>query len=144
MFKKILLSIIVFFTITLVFSVVLANDELQKIGNDIGNTVHNAENAVEGAVHNVTNSTQKATQAIENKTNKATTNAKNAISHTTSNGYNATRTGILENVSGNTFMGMNSTAWTWLIIGIATITIVSMVWYYSLQFNTKTHYDDKD
>ena len=40
-------------------------------------------------------------------------------------------------------MGMNATMWTWLIIGIATIAIVALVWYYSMQMRS-SNYDDKD
>ena len=51
------------------------------------------------------------------------------------NGYTATRTSTGE----STFMGMGSTAWTWLILGIAAIAIVALVWYYSMQFTNKNN-----
>ena len=53
--------------------------------------------------------------------------------------YNATRTAT----TANTFMGMNSTAWTWLIIGIAAIAIIALVWYYSMQLRS-SDYDNRD
>ena len=55
------------------------------------------------------------------------------------NDYTATRTSATD----NTFMGMNSTAWTWLILGIAAIAIVALVWYYSMQIRS-SNYDGRD
>ncbi len=37
-----------------------------------------------------------------------------------------------------TLLGMNSTAWIWLVIGIATIAIIALVWYYGKQ-NVNNH-----
>ena len=42
----------------------------------------------------------------------------------------------------STLMGMTSTAWTWLIIGIAAIAIIAVVWYYSMQFTNSSNHDD--
>ena len=36
---------------------------------------------------------------------------------------------------------MNATAWTWLILGIATIVIVALVWYYGAQTRSSTNRD---
>ena len=54
--------------------------------------------------------------------------------------YNATRTSV--DTQAGTFMGMNSTAWTWLIMAIAAIAIVALVWYYGTQ-RQSSHYDDR-
>ena len=54
----------------------------------------------------------------------------------------ATRTSTAATTE-NTFMGMNATAWTWLILGIAAIAIIALVWYYSAQF-TSSHHNDQD
>ena len=63
------------------------------------------------------------------------------VSDNDNNGsYTATRTATATN---GTLLGMNSTAWTWLILGIATIAIVALVWYYGKQYdNNKTRIDD--
>lgn len=60
-----------------------------------------------------------------------TTNGNNSDNGNT---YTATRTAT--DTTGATFLGMNSTAWTWLIIGIAAIAIVALVWYYGTQLNS--------
>ena len=52
--------------------------------------------------------------------------------------YSATRTS-----TDATLMGMNATAWTWLILGLAAIAIVALVWYYSMQV-TSSNYKDKE
>ena len=57
----------------------------------------------------------------------------------TNNGdYTATRTSTTQ----ATFMGMNATAWTWLILGIAAIAIVALVWYYSMQLRDANSHND--
>ena len=70
----------------------------------------------------------------------ATNDLSTGITSTTNNNYTATRTATTEDT---TFMGMNSTAWTWLILGISAIAIISLVWYYSAQF-TSSNYSDRD
>ena len=74
-------------------------------------------NKVDGTAKNTTGTT------ATNRTTTGTTNT---------DGYTATRT---TTGTRTTFMGMTSTAWTWLIIGIAAIAIVALVWYYGNQVN---------
>ena len=53
--------------------------------------------------------------------------------------YTATRTAADE----GTLLGMNATAWTWLIIGMVGIAIIALVWYYSMQHDTiDKNYED--
>ena len=66
---------------------------------------------------------------MENKDNSGMTQNNN---RTNNSNYTATRTAT----TNQTFMGMSSTAWTWLIIGIAGIAIVALVWYYGSQIRT--------
>ena len=49
-----------------------------------------------------------------------------AEARTTNNGYTATRTSTAQ----DTFMGMNATAWTWLIIGVLGVLVIGLIWYY--------------
>ena len=53
------------------------------------------------------------------------------FTYNNNNNYTVTRTS-----ADNTMMGMNSTAWTWIIIGIAAIGIIAIVWYYTSQTNS--------
>ena len=70
------------------------------------------------------------------------TNASNNINRataTTGNGddYTAKRT-----ATEGTVMGMSSTMWTWIIFGILGISIISLVWYYSMQESNKQHHEN--
>ncbi len=160
MYRK-LFAIITILAITIFsFSVVLATDDnggmLQDAANGVRNVVGGAENAVEDGARDIANVSKDATGDMENGASNATAGGTNANSDSnrntdnnngstdntngatgaTTNGntgsYTATRTGAEQ---GATFMGMNSTAWTWLIIGIAGIAIVALVWYYGTQVN---------
>lgn len=151
--KKLIIGITIVLSIILSFTICFANDELQKAANSVRNVVGGAENAVEDAAKSVSNTTKGATNNIEkgannagneikssankagNNVRTATNNVGNAVTGNT-NHYTATRTS-----ANNTFMGMNSTAWTWLILGIAAIAIIALVWYYSAQLNNNNKND---
>lgn len=149
MYKKLFISIILLLSILFSFNACFANNGLQDAANGVRNAVGNAENAVEGAARGVSDASKNATGNMENKANElgndAMNTAKNAnntmtnIVGGTDGNYIATRTAT----TGTTFMGMNATAWTWLILGIAAVAIIALVWYYATQFNS-TNYNDKD
>ena len=136
-------AILVFsiFSCTLCF----ANDAgqmLQDAANGVKNAVGGAENVVENAAGGAVNTAKNATQGIENGMNNAGNTMKNTTSNTRTNtntGYTATRT----STEPATFMGMTSTAWTWLIMGIAALAIVALVWYYGAQMRS-SNYNDRD
>lgn len=145
MYKKLFISIAIILSVIFSFGICLANDGLQNAANGVRNVVGNAENAVEGAAKDISNASKNATGAMENGANNIGNSVKdgtNKVGNTvTNNGtYNATRTSTN---AGNTFMGMNATTWTWLIIGIAAIAIVALVWYYSMQLRS-SDYDNRD
>ena len=135
MYRK-LFAIITILSITMFsFSVVLAADDnggmLQDAANDVRNVVGGAENAVEDGAKDIANTSRNATGDMENTMNSDSNRNMNN-DNGNANSYTATRT----DANGSaTFMGMNSTAWSWLIIGIAGIAIVALVWYYGTQVN---------
>ena len=143
MYKKLLISIMVLIIGIFSFSICFANNGLQDAADGIRNVVGDAENAVEGAARDISNASKNVTNEIE----KGANNAGNAVMNTTNdifntrnnNNYTATRTATTD----NTFMGMNATAWTWLIIGIAAIAIVALVWYYAMQTRS-SDYNGRD
>lgn len=152
MYKKIIISTcILAISILLSFNLSLANDAtnmLENTANGIRNVVGGAENTVENAASGISNTVQNMTEGVEDKANSLTNSFKNATNSTkdTNNnmnneGYVATRTSTDSGTA--TFMGMSATMWTWLIIGIATIAIVALVWYYSSQLKA-SRYDDRD
>lgn len=142
MYKKLLISLGILVAMILSFTFCFANDNnmLQNAANGVRNVVGGAENTVENAAKGVSNTSKEATNKIENGAN----NTKNTVTDNktaTTNTYTATRTAT-DGIA-STFMGMSSTAWTWLIIGIAAIAIVALVWYYAAQTRS-SNYNDKD
>lgn len=143
MYRKLLVSIGILVALIFSFNVCFANNNVgQDAVNGVRSVVGGAENAVEGAVKDISNASKNATGALENGAN----NVGNAVKTTTTNNtktntYTATRTGTTGDA---TFMGMNATTCTWLIIGIAAIAIIALVWYYSTQLKSSSNYDNRD
>ena len=136
MYKKMLVIFAILTIGIFSFSVCFANNDgsmLQDAANGVRDAVGGAENAVEDGAKGIANTTKGATgsaeNAMENKDNSGMTQNNN---RTNNSNYTATRTAT----TNQTFMGMSSTAWTWLIIGIAGIAIVALVWYYGSQIRT--------
>ena len=158
MCKKSLIGLALFVVAVFSFSACFANNDnndggmLKDAADGVRNVVGDAENAIEGAAKDVSNASKDATGDMENKTDNdkngmtaGTTdnNSDRTSTNVTNNGYVATRTATTD-TGATTFMGMSSTAWTWLILGIAGIAIVALVWYYGMQVNSNTKYDDRD
>lgn len=93
-------------------------DATKNTMNDLGNGVNNMGNNIAGTITNNGNNGKTGTG-----TNNGATN------------YTATRT----SANTATWLGMNATAWTWLIMGILTVAIVALVWFYGRQHDTTTH-----
>ena len=143
--KKIFASIVIVLCAVFSFTICLATDNnsgLKEATNDVRNFVGGVENTVEDAAKDVSNTSRDVTGDIENGLNNDS--HKNYNNRTTSgstdnNGrYTAARTS-----TDNNFMGMTSTAWTWLIVGIAAIAIIAVIWYYSMQFTNNNHINDE-
>ena len=136
MYKKMLVIFAILTIGIFSFSVCFANNDgsmLQDAANGVRDAVGGAENAIEDGAKGIANTTKGATgsaeNAMENKDNSGMTQNNN---RTNNSNYTTTRTAT----TNQTFMGMSSTAWTWLIIGIAGIAIVALVWYYGSQIRT--------
>lgn len=136
MYKKMLVIFAILTIGIFSFSVCFANNDesmLQDAANGVRDAVGGAENAIEDGAKDIANTTKGVTgsaeNAMENKDNSGMTQNNN---RTNNSNYTATRTAT----TNQTFMGMSSTAWTWLIIGIAGIAIVALVWYYGSQIRT--------
>ena len=152
MYKKIFVALAILTIGIFSFSICFANNDhmLEDAANGVRNVVGGAENAIEDGARDIANTTKGATGAAENSMDNATgmtenTNNNNNNNNSEMNGndrtnshtYIATRTSTTD----SRFMGMNATAWTWLILGIAGIAIVALVWYYGSQM--RTNHDDE-
>lgn len=138
--KKFFVSFAIILCAIFSFTVCFATDNgngLQKATNDVRNFVGGVENTVENAAMDVSNTSKNVTGDVENGMDR---NGNTGFMGSTDNNgrYSATRTS-----TDNTVMGMSSTAWTWLIIGIAAIAIIAVIWYYSMQFTNNTHHNDE-
>lgn len=142
MLKKLIIVtfILLFFTI-FSFSSCFANDTtnmIENVTNDVRNAVGNTENMIQNTAEDLSNSAKNVTNNIENSANSI----KNNVSADMKNSeYVASRTSTENGIP--TFMGMTANTWTWLIMGIAAIAIVSLVWYYSNQIRN-SNYNDND
>ena len=154
MYKRVLLILVLLASVIFSFSVCFANDNMAQDAVDgVRNVVNGAENAVENAAGDISNASKSATNSVENKANDIVNNFKengdnsNTAKDTNNETYTSTNNGnyIATRTSTEpaTLMGMNSTAWTWLILGLAAIAIVALVWYYSMQMRS-SNYNDKD
>lgn len=145
--KKIYISIFAIVAITLFsFSYTFANNDMTAV-DGIRNAVGGAENVVEDAgrglvdgVRNITSNGENAMGNVSRDVGNTMQNAGNGIAGSLSNdnnNYNATRTTTRSAVDANegTFLGMNSSMWTWLIMAIVGIAIVALVWMYAKQNN---------
>lgn len=116
----------------------------------IRNVVGGAENAVEGAAGGVANGVRSGLDNTKNAAeNTADTMGANdgqrqsgssAMNPSTDGtDYTATRTAAGD----ATFAGMNATTWTWLIVALVAVGIITLVWSYIKQNNYISH-DDED
>lgn len=123
------------------------NNGLQKATNDVRNFLGGVEDTAENVAKDVSNASKDVTGSVENGLDNDMNNRNDTVGYTTSGSendggqYTASRVATDD----TTLMGMTSTAWTWLIIGIAAIAIIAVVWYYSMQFTrTSNHHDDNN
>ena len=126
MYKKLLITFSILIISIFSFSICFA-------ANDDGHMLQDAANAIEDGARDIANTTKSATGAAENSMNNNSNSMQNN-NRSSNSTYTATRTAT--STTNPTFLGMTSTAWTWLIIGIAGIAIVALVWYYGSQIRT--------
>lgn len=153
MSKKLFFTILTILTLAFSFTYVFAADGLQGAANTVRNVVGGAENTIENAAKGVSNTSKNATGAVENGGKNVTGTVENTGKNTAGKTENVMTTGTKNNDTAYSatrtstgtpkFMGMTSTAWTWLILGIAAIVIIGLVWYYSMQL-TGNNYDNGD
>ena len=139
MSKKILFTIVL--AIALIFSfsmsICLATDGTNAVtnaGNDLVNGVRDAvggaENAMEDVVNGAGNAMQNTMNDANNMMNENNQNTNGAIDYmrateNTTGNYSATRTNTRTATgTNNTFLGMTTNAWTWLIIAAVALSII--------------------
>lgn len=139
--KKVLFSTVIAFIIGLMFSFscVFANtNPVEGIRNAVGGAENIVENAASGITNGIKNTTGTMTNGVNNTVrtnNTATTNQNKvtgAITTNNNNGnYTATRTATAYNEP--TLLGIKMTTWTWIIMAIAAVGIITLIWSYTRQ-----------
>lgn len=144
--KKLYITILALLTIALFsYSFTFAANDMSAV-DGIRNVVGGAENVVEDAGKGVVDGIRNVTSGVENTAENATGTVQNRATDsnmggTTADGYSATRTTTRSatDTANNSFLGMNSTVWTWLIMAIVGIAIIALVWMYAKQNNNSYH-----
>lgn len=147
--NKLIIAIIMFVSLVLLSSICYASNEI--VGGVTGDAINGTANVTRDVVEGTSNvarniadgvgsATESAVNGIANVTGDVANGTRNMVNDvmndmdndslrsSTTNEYNATRTGAM---SGNTFMGMDTTTWWWLIIAIIVILGVFLIWRYS-------------
>lgn len=148
MTKKSLLSVLVFLTLLVISTCVLASNnlggELKNSWDETKNIVKNIGNNVGNVVSNVTH--MDGTNANNSgfnagMDNNRSTNGTAGVTTTrdTNADYNATRTAATN--AGN---GISNVAMTWIILAITAAIIVALIWYYGTQNNNETRVRDNN
>ena len=144
LFTLLLISLLVLST-CYSFAATGVGNAIKDAGNTAGNLVSGATGAIVDGTKNLTNSASNMmnnmTNANGDKENDATNTlaTNDGIFDTNTNGdnYTATRTAT---DNGN-MLGMSGNTWTWLIVGIAGMAIISLVWYYGAQYEHRNYND---
>lgn len=154
--KSIFIALFVILSLLFSCSYVMATND-NNLTEGVKNTVNNAENMAEnagnsaaGAIKNGANDVKNATGDVMNGAKNGVENAgndvkngvqnigndaNNAMNNMDNNGYTATRTATEQNAVNSTQNWMNRDIWTWIIVGIITIVIVALIWYYASRNN---------
>lgn len=144
--KKFFVSLVIIISVIFSFTICFANDNGSGLGeaaNGVRNFVGGVENTVENAAKDVSNTSKDITGGMENGMHEHTDRNSNAgYSGMGSTDNNGRYTTARVNTGDTTILGMSSTAWTWLIVGIAAIAIIALIWYYSMQFANNNHNND--
>lgn len=108
---------------------------LQESGNNMKNKAQDAGNNIKGSLENAGNNLQNAGNNMMNSVENAGNDMMNSTDNMMNDdGYTASRTAAETN--NNQANGwMNRDMWTWIIVGIITIVIVALIWYYASRHN---------
>ena len=142
--KFLLISTLVIILFAITTSAVFANNMVNTVENaakDVTSTAGNMLTTGVDATKNTVNDISSGTQKAGNNIAAGITNMGNN-NHSGNSGRNYTATRTNANA---TWLGMDATMWTWLIMAILGVAIVAMVWFYAKQNNSEhseQHYEE--
>lgn len=103
-------------------------DGANGLKNMTEDAANNAKKGMENAGENVDNAMENAGNDIQDGAENVGDSMRNAGNRT----YEAARTATESPTTNNNNQGwMNRDIWTWIIVGIITIVIVALIWYYA-------------
>lgn len=126
--------------ITTALAVLLFGFSYSFAANNMGQeAVDGVRNVVGGAANGVKNGVSDVANGAQNIANGAMTS-----DNTGNVGYNAARTATTRSAAttNDTFLGMNATAWGWLIMGILGVLTVGLVWFYGKEHEENYNKND--
>lgn len=136
LFSIIALSLISIFSVVNIYANTDAVNTVENMGQDVGNTVMESvdktKNTVQGAGSMVENTVSNAGNAIMTGTDNFNDND---FMKMTGNDYDAQRT------STETYAGINTNTWVWIVTAIIALAILAYVWYYTRK-RTTNHTND--
>ena len=142
-----LLTILVFCFSYVSFADTIGNNTkhaMNAVGNTLADTATGAKNAITNTKNAVANGANNAKNTVADTSKNIANGAKNVtnsmaatLSNTGNNGYTAEKT-----ATDTTAMGMSTTSWTWIILGIFGAVIVGLVWFYGAQYEHKNYDND--
>ena len=125
--KKILFITLLLVSLLFTFNTCFAS-EINTMKEDTENMINDAKKATENATSPIREKSKKIDNTVENSMD------------TMEDNYTATKTSATS-TENMTFMGMSSTAWTWLILGILGVGIIAIVVYYVSEMNKMAPHD---
>lgn len=136
MLKKSLLTIL-FITILSLFCINVSyaegenNSMMQNLGNTISNSIDKTESTLNNGMDKLGNEVSNTTGAMKNSFDNMTNRVENFVDNDFDRNttYNAYRTSADETTTGN----MSTTAWTWVIVSMVAIIIITAIWYYAVK-----------
>ena len=148
--RKFLISTIILSLTVFCFSYTFAasnlatdtKDTTDKVGNAISNTANGAKNAVMNTGNAIANGANDAKNAVSNTSRDIMNGTENVINDVADGIEGATDYTAERTATNGNLLGMNSTSWTWLILGVVAAAIIFLVWRYGKQYEHTSHHDE--
>lgn len=129
------------FSIIILFSTICFAEEdgmMDNMSEDFQNTMQEEGNMIEDTASGMVNGVKNGVTGVANAMGNIGTTVMDSMDMNYNNdNYTAERTSTPGYTNENTFLGLNSTAWTWIIMGIVGTAVVGLIIYY----NTQKNYD---
>ena len=110
-----------------------AENVVENAGNTVASGIKNGMNTIGNGASTVGNTVENGARDVGNTVGAVVTDNNNG-------GYTATRTATDTNMAN----GMNTTGWTWFIIGVTAVAIGVLIWSYIKENRVNDSYIDSN